>query len=73
MLSLKVILGATHYPKCVSINSKLVYSCKDMVKKRLHNMKLMSDPESEAARKKALAAIDRGHSRFAVLAIVSAV
>lgn len=43
------------------------------MKKRLHNMKLMSDPESEAARKKSLAAIDRGHSRFAVLAIVSAV
>lgn len=42
-----------------------------MMKKRLHNMKLMSDPESEAARKKALAAIDRGRMEGASSAIAA--
>lgn len=41
------------------------------MKKRLHNMKLMSDPESEAARKKALAAIDRGRMEGASSAIAA--
>lgn len=41
------------------------------MKKRLHNMKLMSDQESEVARKKTLAAIDRGRMEGASSAIAA--